>query len=47
MNSCCDTDKDQQKSTGKNDALISLGDVASQVALQCVCLFNSYGNVKY
>ncbi|TIB72825.1 hypothetical protein E3Q08_01871 [Wallemia mellicola] len=32
---CCSTDKDVQESTGKNDALISTGDVISQLSLNC------------
>ncbi|EOQ99431.1 hypothetical protein E3P92_02635 [Wallemia ichthyophaga] len=33
--SCCSLNKDAQESTGKNDALISTGDIASQVGLNC------------
>ncbi|TIA87259.1 hypothetical protein E3P99_03293 [Wallemia hederae] len=33
--SCCDLNKKAQSSTGKNDALISTGDIASQVGVQC------------
>ncbi|TIA90138.1 hypothetical protein E3P89_02366 [Wallemia ichthyophaga] len=33
--SCCDLNKEAQTSTGKNDALISTGDIASQVGVQC------------
>ncbi|TIA78179.1 hypothetical protein E3P92_03673 [Wallemia ichthyophaga] len=32
---CCDLNKKAQSSTGKNDALISTGDIASQVGVQC------------
>ncbi|TIA90681.1 hypothetical protein E3P99_01422 [Wallemia hederae] len=33
--SCCDLNKEAQTSTGKNDALISTGDIASQIGVQC------------
>ena len=33
--SCCNLDKQVEESTGKNDALISTGDIASQIGVQC------------
>ncbi|EIM24075.1 hypothetical protein E3Q22_02094 [Wallemia mellicola] len=33
--SCCNLDKKAEESTGKNDALISTGDILSQVGVQC------------
>ncbi|TIB27610.1 hypothetical protein E3P86_04075 [Wallemia ichthyophaga] len=33
--SCCDLNKKAQTSTGKDDSLISTGDIASQVGVQC------------
>ncbi|TIA87258.1 hypothetical protein E3P99_03292 [Wallemia hederae] len=32
---CCDLNEKKQVSTGKNDALISTGDIASQIGVQC------------
>ncbi|TIA97469.1 hypothetical protein E3P92_02694 [Wallemia ichthyophaga] len=32
---CCNLDEKKQVSTGKNDALISTGDIASQIGVQC------------
>ncbi|TIB15557.1 hypothetical protein E3P92_01601 [Wallemia ichthyophaga] len=32
---CCDLNKKAQSSTGKDDSLISTGDIASQVGVQC------------
>ncbi|TIB99175.1 hypothetical protein E3Q18_01713 [Wallemia mellicola] len=32
---CCSTDKDVKKSTGKNKAFISTGDIVSQLSLNC------------
>ncbi|TIA79448.1 hypothetical protein E3P89_03401 [Wallemia ichthyophaga] len=33
--SCCDLNKKAQSSTGKDDSLISTGDIASQIGVQC------------
>ncbi|TIB72853.1 hypothetical protein E3Q23_03228 [Wallemia mellicola] len=32
---CCNLSEEKEISTGKNDALISTGDIASQVGVQC------------